>query len=307
MALLTATVKLFIKRPTAGQELVPKVLKWATEEVDNPDLRDRGFIYWRLLSTDPGAASSIVFADKPPISTETEAMDRGVLDRLLLHTGTLASLYGKEPQTFVRGAKPKFLNDSAALDPLAKQSAMNSTMAYSMANANANAGIASKGSAGAAVATPGGGRAPAVPPRPTVDEDEYSPVSTRRGLGRQESTGESMGASSALMAQDLLLLGHDRDGDEDDDQEEEEEEAVALNPTGDAPAPSPGLAQFSAPVVDEALDPYASLARMSLDFGGAAGGSGNAGSGSGGNGYGYEGQQPVLRGVGNSRGDESLL
>ncbi len=41
LALLTATVKLFIRRPTAGQDLVPKVLKLATEEVDNPDLRDR--------------------------------------------------------------------------------------------------------------------------------------------------------------------------------------------------------------------------------------------------------------------------
>ncbi len=41
LALLTAIVKLFIARPTAGQELVPKVLKMATEEVDNPDLRDR--------------------------------------------------------------------------------------------------------------------------------------------------------------------------------------------------------------------------------------------------------------------------
>ena len=49
LALLTATVKLFILRPTAGSDLVPKVLKWATEEVDNPDLRDRGFIYWRCV------------------------------------------------------------------------------------------------------------------------------------------------------------------------------------------------------------------------------------------------------------------
>ena len=32
------------------------VLKWATEDIDNPDLRDRSFIYWRLLSTDPEAA-----------------------------------------------------------------------------------------------------------------------------------------------------------------------------------------------------------------------------------------------------------
>jgi vesicle coat complex subunit len=56
LSLLTATVKLFLKRPTIGQPLIPKVLKWSTEESDNPDLRDRGFIYWRLLSTDPAAA-----------------------------------------------------------------------------------------------------------------------------------------------------------------------------------------------------------------------------------------------------------
>jgi hypothetical protein len=41
LALLTATVKLFIRRPTAGAELLPKVLKLATEEAENPDLRDR--------------------------------------------------------------------------------------------------------------------------------------------------------------------------------------------------------------------------------------------------------------------------
>lgn len=51
LALLTATVKLFIMRPTMGQDLVPKVLRWATEEVDNPDLRDRGFVSISLLLT----------------------------------------------------------------------------------------------------------------------------------------------------------------------------------------------------------------------------------------------------------------
>jgi AP-2 complex subunit beta-1 len=61
LSLLTATVKLFIKKPTAGQGLVPKVLKWATEDVDNPDLRDRGYIYWRLLSTDPVAAKVCIY------------------------------------------------------------------------------------------------------------------------------------------------------------------------------------------------------------------------------------------------------
>jgi vesicle coat complex subunit len=56
LQLLTAIVKLFLKKPTETQELVQQVLNLATQESDNPDLRDRGYIYWRLLSTDPAAA-----------------------------------------------------------------------------------------------------------------------------------------------------------------------------------------------------------------------------------------------------------
>ncbi len=56
LQLLTAIVKLFLKRPSDTQELVQNVLSLATQDSDNPDLRDRGYIYWRLLSTDPAAA-----------------------------------------------------------------------------------------------------------------------------------------------------------------------------------------------------------------------------------------------------------
>ena len=70
--LLTAIVKLFLKRPTDTQELVQQVLSLATQESENPDLRDRGFIYWRLLSTDPAAAKDVVPAEKPLIAEETD-------------------------------------------------------------------------------------------------------------------------------------------------------------------------------------------------------------------------------------------
>lgn len=54
LQLLTATVKLFLKKPTEGpQQMIQLVLSNATQETDNPDLRDRAYIYWRLLSTDP--------------------------------------------------------------------------------------------------------------------------------------------------------------------------------------------------------------------------------------------------------------
>ncbi|GAA6003511.1 hypothetical protein JCM10207_000368 [Rhodosporidiobolus poonsookiae] len=155
LALLTATVKLFIKQPTAGQELVPKVLKWATEEVDNPDLRDRGYIYWCLLSTDPAAAQDIVLSDKPTISTKSEAMDLGLLDRLLLHTLTVSSIYTKKAHTFVRGARPKFLHDSPALSQEAKNSYLEALRLPLMPKVSSSStGVASFSTAAAGLAPP---------------------------------------------------------------------------------------------------------------------------------------------------------
>lgn len=94
---------------------MPKVLKWATEEVDNPDLRDRGYIYWRLLSTDPTAAKAVVLSDKPAITTESDNLDPNFLDDLLLHIGTLASVYHKNPTSFISRYKERHLIPSPAL------------------------------------------------------------------------------------------------------------------------------------------------------------------------------------------------
>jgi AP-1 complex subunit beta-1 len=58
LQLLTATVKLFLKKPTDSvQRMIQLVLSAATNETDNPDLRDRAYVYWRLLSTDPEVRS----------------------------------------------------------------------------------------------------------------------------------------------------------------------------------------------------------------------------------------------------------
>ncbi|KAJ3814870.1 adaptin N terminal region-domain-containing protein [Lentinula lateritia] len=118
LALLTAVVKLFVYKSKAdkAKELVHKVLKWTTEEADNPDLRDRGFMYWRMLAINPTVAGEIVLSEKPPITTDSDRMDRGALDQLLLHTGTLGSIYHKNPETFIRNAAGKALKDSPALN-----------------------------------------------------------------------------------------------------------------------------------------------------------------------------------------------
>lgn len=115
LALLTATVKLFIQRPTKGQDLVPKVLKWATEETDNPDLRDRGYMYWRLLSTDPTLAKQVVMGSKPAITAESEKLDPATLEEMCLNVGTLATVYLKPVQQVFRNARQRRLIDSPAL------------------------------------------------------------------------------------------------------------------------------------------------------------------------------------------------
>lgn len=82
-----------------------QVLSLATQDSDNPDLRDRGFIYWRLLSTDPGAAKEVVLAEKPLISEETDLLEPSLLDELICHIGSLASVYHKPPSAFVEGQR----------------------------------------------------------------------------------------------------------------------------------------------------------------------------------------------------------
>lgn len=58
--LITAIVKLFLRRPQSCQELVQKALKEATLS-ENPDIRDRSFIYWRLLSSDIQACKVVPY------------------------------------------------------------------------------------------------------------------------------------------------------------------------------------------------------------------------------------------------------
>ncbi|CAG7862551.1 unnamed protein product [Brassica rapa] len=106
LQLLTATVKLFLKKPTEGpQQMIQVVLNNATVETDNPDLRDRAYIYWRLLSTDPEAAKDVVLAEKPVITDDSNQLEPSLLDELLTNISTLSSVYHKPPEAFVTRLK----------------------------------------------------------------------------------------------------------------------------------------------------------------------------------------------------------
>ena len=114
-------------------------------------------MYWRLLTSNPTAAKDVVLSDKPVISTETDRMDKGMLDQVsgnhtlalvnnsLIQVSApvadrnLGSIYHKNPnvsyrdrdvwvnqlnlliQTFIRTAQAKYLPDSPALNASSKR------------------------------------------------------------------------------------------------------------------------------------------------------------------------------------------
>ncbi|OIW11125.1 hypothetical protein TanjilG_22932 [Lupinus angustifolius] len=138
LQLLTATVKLFLKKPTEGpQQMIQVVLNNATVETDNPDLRDRAYIYWRLLSTDPEAAKDVVLAEKPVITDDSNQLEPSLLDELLANIATLSSVYHKPPEAFVTRVL------SSAQRTEEEDYAEGSETGYSESSANPANGVAS--------------------------------------------------------------------------------------------------------------------------------------------------------------------
>ena len=103
LQILTAVVKFFLKKPDQpqAQTLVQKIFQAATAENDNPDVRDRAYVYWRLLSSNPQIAQNVVLSDKPPITTTIQSLPPALLDRLITELSTLASVYHKPPESFI--------------------------------------------------------------------------------------------------------------------------------------------------------------------------------------------------------------
>ena len=103
LELLTASVKFFLKVKDASHASLVHVLHLFTEELDNPDLRDRAFLYWRLLSIDPELCRQAVAGQKPLIVDDVgNDVDGEVLTKLIREIGTLASVYHEIPNAFVQ-------------------------------------------------------------------------------------------------------------------------------------------------------------------------------------------------------------
>lgn len=83
--------------------LLQKVLELATKECENADVRDKAYIYWRLLSSSSSEdqQKKILLTKLPPIETTISSFSPGLLETLLDELSTLSSVYYKPAKSFI--------------------------------------------------------------------------------------------------------------------------------------------------------------------------------------------------------------
>lgn len=79
-----------------------RVLELATKECESADVRDKAYIYWRLLSsTSTDSQKKVILAKLPPIETTIPSFNPIVLEHLIKELSTLSSVYHRPSYTFI--------------------------------------------------------------------------------------------------------------------------------------------------------------------------------------------------------------
>ena len=95
--MLTAGVKIFLKFPDEAENFITNLLQKATDETRNPDVRDRAYVYWRMLSSEPEKTKVVVLSDKPILRDDTFSFESGFLDEMIENLALISSLVQKTP------------------------------------------------------------------------------------------------------------------------------------------------------------------------------------------------------------------
>ncbi|EGV64606.1 beta-adaptin [Yamadazyma tenuis] len=102
-------------------KLLQETLTEITENEDDVDLRDRAYIYWRLLSSaEQELPKQILLAKLPPIDSSIETYNPVILNDLMSELSTLSSVYGKPSYTFISNQPSSFFK-SMDIDELKAQ------------------------------------------------------------------------------------------------------------------------------------------------------------------------------------------
>ena len=110
--ILDSATKTFLKcQSEESYNILNQVFDFCTKECENPDVRDRGYMYYRLMSIDPQLASKIIVNEKPVINEDVSGFDDNLLAVLMDNLGTMATIYEKPPELFVKKTKEKYFDE----------------------------------------------------------------------------------------------------------------------------------------------------------------------------------------------------
>ncbi|KEG14275.1 AP-1 complex subunit beta [Trypanosoma grayi] len=103
LAILSAVIKMFLRDPAGMEQTLNVVLDTLTTNSDDPDLRDRAYAYWRLLSKGVGVAKmkQIVHGHQVPVAAESTFSDAMKLADLKKSVNTAAVVFGKPFHSFL--------------------------------------------------------------------------------------------------------------------------------------------------------------------------------------------------------------
>ena len=110
--ILDSATKTFLKcQSEESYNILNQVFDFCTKECEDPDVRDRGYMYYRLMTIDPQIANKIIVNEKPRINEDVSGFDDNLLAILMDNLGTLSTIYEKPPESFVKKTKEKYFED----------------------------------------------------------------------------------------------------------------------------------------------------------------------------------------------------
>ena len=102
LQILNAAIKNFVTKPDESEEIVKVCLQKAAEESENPDVRDRAYIYWRLLELDPDIAREMVCGEKPAFKfNNDDELDVETIDDMINNMTNVSACYFKKEKDII--------------------------------------------------------------------------------------------------------------------------------------------------------------------------------------------------------------
>ena len=97
LQILNAIIKNYVNKPDDESEtLVKTALQKGGEETENPDVRDRAYVYWRLLENEPDVAKDMIMAEKPSFEFKEEiAFEGTIVDNIIENMTNISAVYHK--------------------------------------------------------------------------------------------------------------------------------------------------------------------------------------------------------------------